>query len=261
LGNVPDTGRVKVGYIIAIAGKGGTGKTTIAALIVRLLKEEKAGSILAVDADPNNNLAEGLGASVKETIGSILDEVCLHPDKIPSGMSKDTFIEYQVQTSIAEADGFDILAMGRPEGPGCYCYVNNLLRNITGKLIKEYSYVVIDNEAGFEHLSRRTMRACDALVVVSDASAVGLKAAARISELVKELNIKSKKNLLLINNYDKMSGNEPVKIPGLDYIGVIPKDPKITKISLNGNSLEALEPDSPALSALRKLGDHIWRKN
>ena len=196
-----------MGYTIAIAGKGGTGKTTIAALMVRLLKEKKVGSILAVDADPNNNLSEALGLEVKKTIGSILDEVCLHPEKIPSSMSKDRFIEYQVQTSITEGDGFDVLAMGRPEGPGCYCYVNNLLRNITGKLIKDYDYVVIDNEAGFEHLSRRTTRACDALVVVSDATPVGLKAAQRISDLVKELNIKSKKNLLIINCYDNDNGD------------------------------------------------------
>lgn len=248
-------------YTIAIAGKGGTGKTTIAALIVRLLKEEKLGSILAVDADPNNNLAEALGVETKETIGSILDEVCLHPEKIPSGMSKDRFIEYEVQTSITEGEGFDVLSMGRPEGPGCYCYVNNLLRNITAKLIKDYDYVVMDNEAGFEHLSRRTTRACDALVVVSDETAVGLKAAKRISDLIKELNIKSKKNLLIINYSDKAVDKEQMKKLGLDFIGNIPKDPEITKISLNGNSLMALEDDAVSLSALRKLGDNIWRKN
>ena len=250
-----------MGYTIAIAGKGGTGKTTIAALIIRLLKEEKLGSILAVDADPNNNLAEALGAEVKETVGSILDEVCLYPEKIPSGMSKDRFIEYQVQTSITEAGGFDILAMGRPEGPGCYCYVNNLLRNITSKLMKDYDYVVIDNEAGFEHLSRRTTRACDALVVVSDATAVGLKAAGRISDLVKELNIKAKKNLLIINYSDKIMEKDKIKKSGLDYIGNIPRDPRIAEISLVVSSLMALEDDAVSLSALRKLGDSIWRKN
>ncbi len=250
-----------MGYIIAIAGKGGTGKTTVAALIVRLLKEEKLGSILAVDADPNNNLAEGLGTEVKKTIGSILDDVCLHPEKIPSGMSKDRFIEYEVQTSITEGEGFDLLAMGRPEGPGCYCYVNNLLRNITAKLIKDYDYVVIDNEAGFEHLSRRTTRACDALVVVSDATVVGLKAAKRISDLVKELNIKSRNKLLVINYSDKVMEHERIEKMELDYIGNIPKDPQIAKISLNGSSLMALKDDAIALSALRKLGDNIWRKN
>ena len=246
-----------MGYTIAIAGKGGTGKTTIAALIVRLLKEKKLGSILAVDADPNNNLAQSLGLEVKETIGSILDEVCLHPEKIPSGMSKDRFIEYQVQTSITEGDGFDVLAMGRPEGPGCYCYVNNLLRNITGKLIKDYDYVVIDNEAGFEHLSRRTTRACDALVVVSDATPVGLKAAGRISDLAKELNIKSKKNLLIINYSEEIIEKERIKKLGLDYIGNIPKDPQISEISLNGSSLMALKDDAISFSALHSLSEDI----
>src|SRR3989338_1826083 len=250
-----------MGYTIAIAGKGGTGKTTIAALMVRLLKESKLGSILAVDADPNNNLAEGLGVEIKETIGSILDDVSQHPEKIPSGMSKDRFIEYEVQTSITEGDGFDVLAMGRPEGPGCYCYVNNLLRNIVHKLIKDYDYVVIDNEAGFEHLSRRTTRACDALIVVSDATAVGLKSARRISDLVKELNIKAKKNLLLINYSDKIVGKEWLKSLALDYIGNIPKDPEISEISLNGSSIMALKDDAIALSALRALGDNIWRKS
>jgi len=246
-----------MGYVIAIAGKGGTGKTTIAALLVRLLKEKRVGSILAVDADPNNNLSEALGLEVKETIGSILDEVSLHPENIPSGMSKDRFIEYQVQTSISEGDGFDLLAMGRPEGPGCYCYVNNLLRNITAKLIKDYDYIVIDNEAGFEHLSRRTTRACDALVVISDATPVGLKAAARISDLAKELNIESKKKLLIINYSQEIIERERIKKIGLDYIGNIPSDPQITKISLKGSSLMALKDGAISLSALDSLSEDI----
>jgi CO dehydrogenase maturation factor len=246
-------------YTIAIAGKGGTGKTTIAALIVRLLKERKAGSELAVDADPNNNLAEALGIEIKETIGSIIDEVSQNLEKIPSGMSKDRFIEYRVQTSIAEGEGFDVLAMGRPEGPGCYCYVNNLLRNIVGKLIKDYDYIVMDNEAGFEHLSRRTMRVCDAMVVVSDATPVGLRAAQRISDLIKELDIKTKKSLLVINCSEQDAAKDNIKETGLLYIGKIPQDPEISKISLNGGSLMALKDEAVALSALRKLGDKIWR--
>jgi CO dehydrogenase maturation factor len=246
-------------YTIAIAGKGGTGKTTIAALIVRLLKERKAGSVLAVDADPNNNLAEALGIEIKETIGSIIDEVSQNLEKIPSGMSKDRFIEYRVQTSIAEGEGFDVLAMGRPEGPGCYCYVNNLLRNIVGKLIKDYDYIVMDNEAGFEHLSRRTMRVCDAMVVVSDATPVGLRAAQRISDLIKELDIKTKKSLLVINCSEQDAAKDNIKETGLLYIGKIPQDPEISKISLNGGSLMALKDEAVALSALRKLGDKIWR--
>ncbi|MFH1889065.1 MAG: AAA family ATPase [Candidatus Omnitrophota bacterium] len=250
-----------MGYTIAIAGKGGTGKTTTAALIVRLLKEKRVRSILAVDADPNNNLAEVLGAEIKETVGSILDDVCQHPENIPSGMSKDMFIEYQIQTSITEGDGFDILAMGRPEGPGCYCYVNNLLRNMIGKLIKDYDYVVIDNEAGLEHLSRRTTRACDALVIISDTTAVGLKSAERISGLVRELNIKVGKTLLLINSSDKAPKIDWIEKAGVDYIGNMPRDPGITEISLNGSSLMALKDDAVSLAALRTIGDNLWRRN
>ncbi len=248
-----------MGYIIAIAGKGGTGKTTMAALIVRLIKEKELGSILAVDADPNSNLGEALGVEVRETVGTILDDVTAHPEKIPTGMSKDRFIEYQVHTTISEGEGFDLLAMGKPEGPGCYCYVNNALRNIVDKLIKEYDYIVIDNEAGLEHLSRRTTRRADALVLVSDATAVGLKAVKRINDLVKELDIKTKKNILLINCCDKELEKEKIKNLGVDYVGYIPRDEKISEISLNGSSLEALEANAVSICALNELGDKIWQ--
>ena len=250
-----------MGYTIALAGKGGTGKTTLAALIVRIIKEKKLGSILAVDADPNSNLAQGLGLEVKETIGSILDEISAGADKIPSGMSKDRFIEYRIQTAIVEGEGFDLLAMGRPEGPGCYCYVNNVLRNIVGKLIDDYDYVVIDNEAGLEHLSRRTTRSADALVVVSDATRVGLVSAKRMNELTKELDIKIKKRLLVINQFNQDLDKEVIKDSKLEYIGNIPTDNHIAKISLNGNSLLKLDEDTASLKALRRIGDMIWQKN
>lgn len=248
-----------MGYVIAIAGKGGTGKTTIAALLVRIIKEQKLGSILAVDADPNSNLGEALGIKTEETIGSILDDIAAHPDKIPSGMTKDRFIEYQVQTAIQEADGFDMLTMGRPEGPGCYCYVNNVLRNVVGKLMKEYDYVIIDNEAGLEHLSRRTTRSADTLVVVSDATVMGLKAAKRINELVEELKIKARKKILLINRLDGDDiEKQKLKDLGLDYIGNIPEDNSIQEISLNGASLMDLDSEAVGLRSLRKLGGNIW---
>jgi CO dehydrogenase maturation factor len=247
-----------MGYVIAMAGKGGTGKTTVAALIVRIIKEEKLGSILAVDADPNSNLSEALGLELKETIGKILDDIAVHPEQIPSGMPKESFIEYQIHMAIAEGEGFDVLTMGKPEGPGCYCYVNNVLRNVMGKFIKDYDYVVIDNEAGLEHLSRRTTRSADALVVVSDATPVGLKAAKRISELAQELDIKTKKELLIINRYDSDIEREKIKSLKLDYLGFVPHDTQIEKISLNGNSLMELKEDALSLSALRRLGDKIW---
>lgn len=244
-----------MGYTIAIAGKGGTGKTTLAALIVRLIKEEKLGSILAVDADPNNNLAEFLGIKIKDTISSIIDDIAANPSKIPTGISKDSFIEYNIHTAIVEQDGFDVLTMGRPEGPGCYCYVNNVLRNIVSKLIKDYDYVVIDNEAGLEHLSRRTTREADALLVVSDATPVGMRAAKRIYDLVKELNIKTQKNFLIINRSDI---KPKVLVEGLDYLGNLPEDTEIAQISLNAHSLLDLKIDNPVLETLRQMADTIW---
>lgn len=250
-----------MGHVIALAGKGGTGKTTLAALIVRIIREKKLGSVLAVDADPNSNLCEALGLESKETIGQILDDIAAHPEKIPAGMPKDNFIEYQLQTAIAEGDGFDVLTMGRPEGPGCYCYVNNVLRNIMGKLIRDYDYIVIDNEAGLEHLSRRTTRSADALVVISDATPVGLKSAKRISDLARELKIETKKEFLIVNRYGKDLEKEKIKGLKLDYLGFVPPDNRIEKVSLNGNSLMELKEDALSLNALRRLGDKIWQCN
>jgi CO dehydrogenase maturation factor len=250
-----------MGYVIAMAGKGGTGKTTLAALIVRIIKEKKLGSILAVDADPNNNLAETLGLAASKTMGEILDEIASHPEKIPSGMSKDRFIEFQVQTAVEEGEGFDVLTMGRPEGPGCYCYVNNVLRNVMQRLIKDYAYIIIDNEAGLEHLSRRTTRSCDCLLVVSDATPVGLRAAKRIVDLAKELDIQTKKEFLIINFYDRDIEQGKIKALNLDFLGFIAQDRQIQKISLNGNSLMDLQEDAASLRVLRKIGDRIWQRN
>jgi len=248
-----------MGYIIALAGKGGTGKTTIAALLARIIKEKKLGSILAVDADPNNNLGEALGMEVKETAGQIVDKVAAHPDKIPAGMPKDRFIEYELQAAISEGEGIDLLTMGRPEGPGCYCYVNNVLRGIVTKLINEYDYIIIDNEAGLEHLSRRTTRRADAFVVVSDATAVGLKAAGRIIDLAGELGIETKKNFLILNRYDTVLDKKNFK--DLQYLGFLPKDKELENLSFNGYSLMKLNADAPALAALEKIGGMIWQRN
>lgn len=244
-----------------MAGKGGTGKTTIASLIVRIIKEKKLGSILAIDADPNSNFGEALGIEPKETIGGVLDNIAAHPEIVPAGIPKDRFIEYQVQALVQEGDGFDVLTMGRPEGPGCYCYVNNALRNVMDKLIKDYQYIIIDNEAGLEHLSRRTTRSADSLVIVSDASVVGLKAAKRIRDLVKELKIKTKKDFLIINCYDKDIEKEKIMDLKMDYLGVIPVDREIEKISLKGSSLMDLKEDAASINALRKLGERIWQCN
>ncbi|MFH0739134.1 MAG: AAA family ATPase [Candidatus Omnitrophota bacterium] len=247
-----------MGFTIAIAGKGGTGKTTIAALLVKMLKEAKKGSLLVVDADPNSNLAEALGLQSEATIGKILDDVGERPEKIPVSMPKDRYIEYEIHKAIQESDGFDLLTMGKPEGPGCYCYVNNVLRNVMSKLIKDYDYIVIDNEAGLEHLSRRTTRQADVLLAISDATPVGLKAVKRISELVADLEIKTGKKLLLINRLDKAVEREKIKELDLDYIGSIPQDKKITEISFEGSSLLDLDKNAKSIKALERIGEKIW---
>jgi CO dehydrogenase maturation factor len=246
-------------YVIALAGKGGTGKTTIAAMIVRTLKEKKAGSVLAIDADPNSNLGEALGVKPANNVGAILDELGADPDKTAAGMAKERFIQLKVQEAIQEEDGFDLLSMGKPEGPGCYCYVNNVLRGLIAKLMKDYDYIVVDNEAGLEHLSRRTSRSADALVVVSDASSVGLKSAQRIAELAKALKFEVKKSFLLVNRFNKDIQKEMIERTGLEYLGNLPFDPEIESLSLSGKPVFNLKPDAPAFAALNLLGEQIWK--
>ena len=244
-----------------MAGKGGTGKTTIAALLTRIIREKKLGSILAVDADPNSNLGEVLGLEVRESLGCILDDIGAHPQIVPVNMGKHAFIEYRVQEAVAEGDGFDLLTMGRPEGPGCYCYVNNSLRNVMDKLINNYDFVIIDNEAGLEHLSRRTTRKIDKMVVVSDASIVGLRAAQRIADLAKELTIKTKKEFLIINRSEAGAQPDKLKDSKLEYLGFLPLDPEIEGLSRLGPSLMGLNDNNRTLDALRRLGEKIWLCN
>jgi CO dehydrogenase maturation factor len=248
-----------MGYVIALAGKGGTGKTTLAALIVRALKEKKAGSVLAIDADPNSNLGEVLGVEAGDSVGEILDNLSVDPNNLPAGMTKERFIQHQVQSAIQEEEGFDLLSMGKPEGPGCYCYVNNVLRGLMTKLIENYDYIVIDNEAGLEHLSRRTMRQADILIVVSDASSVSLKSAKRIKELVNNLKIEVKKSFLLINRFNKDLQHDKIKETGLAHLGNLSLEPQIEDLSLLGKSIFDLKSDARILTELNSLGEQIWK--
>jgi len=245
-------------YVIAMAGKGGTGKTTIAALIARIILEKKLGSLLLVDADPNSNLGELLGVNFQESIGSILDELSLHPEKVPENFPKERFIELKVQGAVYEAEGFDILAMGKPEGPGCYCYANNILRSVIAKLIKNYDYVIIDNEAGLEHLSRKTTRFADVLIVVSDNTSIGLKSAARIMDLVSSLKIESKKNFLLINRGQTDIIKDKIPARKWVYLGALERDPLVEELSLNGEPIIRLASQAKMFSQLKKIGEKIW---
>jgi CO dehydrogenase maturation factor len=241
--------------IIAIAGKGGTGKTTLAALIIRALKEKLSGSILAIDADPNSNLGELLGVKGSSTIVEIIDEISKNPGQIPAGMTKDRYVDMKVQESLSEEEGFDLLSMGRPEGPGCYCFINNLLRDLIEKLMKNYDYIVIDNEAGMEHLSRRLLRRIETLFIVSDASIIGNRSAARISALTDELNIKTGERFLVLN---KSKGNtasleNEIKKTGLKLKTTLPIDAEIEKFSIKNKSVFELNGNNPLVAEIKTI--------
>lgn len=242
---------------IAVAGKGGTGKTTVCALLVRLLKEQKAGTILAVDADPSSNLGDALGARAEKTIGQVIDAIARNPDAVPAGMTKDRFIEYEVQTIVEEKEGFDLLTMGKPEGPGCYCYVNNVLRGALEKLVGGYDIAVIDNEAGLEHLSRKTTGAADVLLVVSDPSAAGLRAAKRINQLADELKLRFSRRLLLINRGEISLRNPD---PGIELCGSIPEDPDIAEMGRENRPVFTLKESSRAFAEMRKIAGKILKR-
>src|SRR4030043_215279 len=221
---------IYMAFVIALAGKGGTGKTSIAGLAVRYLMEKKKKPVLAVDADSNACLHEALGVEVHATIGDLREESL---EKIrsggerPGGMSMEQLFDYQVQQSVIEAKGFDLMVMGRPEGPGCYCAANNIIRKYTDKLSESYRYVVIDNEAGMEHLSRRTTHSVNLLLIVSDPAVRGIQTAARINGLVDELQLEIDTRVLIIN---RISGDEGgglknlAEESGLRVAGLIPQD-------------------------------------
>ena len=224
-------------------GKGGTGKTTVAAMIIAALIDRGIGSVLAIDADPNSCLADALGISGAQTIVGICDEVSKNIDKIPAGMTKDRYIEMRVQEAVAEEDGFDLVVMGRPEGPGCYCYVNNLLRSVIEKVTGSYDFVVVDNAAGMEHISRRTEGGVGKLVLVSDYSVTGVRSAKKIHELAKSLKIKIGSAGLIVN---KVSGpmsaiDKEIENTGLELLGTMPYDDAVVDWSMSGKPIFELE--------------------
>lgn len=250
-------------FAVALAGKGGTGKTSIAALTVRYLFEKKKKPVLAVDADSNACLNEALGIDVHATIGHLREEslkTIRSGAERPGGMSMEQLFDYQVQQSVIEAKGFDLMVMGRPEGPGCYCAANNIIRKYTDKLSETYSYVVIDNEAGMEHLSRRTTHKVDLLLIVSDSTVRGIRTAKRISDLVKELDLEVEKHALIINRVSGDEGQELVKIAGdfgLEVAGLVPQDKNIFEYDLQGRAIIELPEDSPAVNAVFEILDKM----
>ena len=247
---------MKKNITIALSGKGGVGKTTVAALLTRVLTMRADGAVFAVDADPNSCLADYLGLTVDENIGMLREEIIKNLAKIPSGMTKESLIELRVQDCIVESKGIDLIELGRPEGPGCYCYINNILREYESSVHRNYGYIVIDNEAGMEHLSRRATHPIDYLLIVSDISRPGLKAAKRIHELSSELNLVTMKKGLILNraNEELIKKSLPlIESTGLEVIGSIPVDPLLEECNFSDGSLMEIPEDSPALKAVQAI--------
>jgi CO dehydrogenase maturation factor len=241
---------------IAVAGKGGTGKTSIATLVIRYLLKNNLGIVLAVDADPNSNLAESLGFEVRQTVGRILNEFQGEKLNIPAGMTKEAYLEYQLNGAISESKGIDLITMGRGEGPECYCYPNVIIRKLIDEWAKNYAFVVMDNEAGMEHLSRRTTQNIDEMLLVSDHSVKGLRAVARIRDLIKELKLVVKRESIIINMVpDKIDPllREEIGRLGITPAAVIPVDNEMKKYDLEQKPLFQLPDTSKAVTAVNEL--------
>jgi len=243
-------------FNIAVAGKGGSGKTSIASLIIRYLLKNGSGPILAVDADSNANLGESLGLNVKQTIGSIIASFNEEKINIPPGMTKEAYLEVKLNDAVVESKGLDLVTMGRGEGPECYCYPNLILRKIIDTMTGNYAYVVMDNEAGMEHLSRRTTQNVDALLLISDHSVKGVRTLARIRDLVSELKLTVAKQLTIINSapnpLDSLVTKELDKL-GIAPAATIPYDEEVYEHDLELKPLLDLPDTSKAVMAVSDL--------
>jgi len=244
---------------IALAGKGGVGKTTIAGMVIKYLAESQNGTILAIDADPSSNLNMVLGLDLEWTVGDIREDMLSQVKNsltaggaamgaLPGGVSKHEYLDYEIRSSLSEGIQFDLIAMGRSEGPGCYCAVNHNLRDVVDSISKNYRYVVIDNEAGMEHLSRRTTRDVEHMLIVTDPTQRGLVAAQRIAELRTELDIRVENAYLIVN---RLAGEMPPALEKaiqqlpIPLLGVVPSDSDLMDFEFSGRPLVELGDDSP----------------
>ena len=246
-------------YTIAVAGKGGTGKTTLCGILIDWLVRTGRKPVLAVDADANSNLNEVLGVEAPVSLGDIREEIN-HSEAtgaVPSGMSKQDYMEFRFNAALDEEDDFDMLVMGRTQGKGCYCFVNGLLQTQLRKFSGSYQYVVVDNEAGMEHISRGLLPSVDVLLLVSDCSRRGIQAVGRIAGLAKELGLKPKYMKLIVNRApagELAPGiREEIEKQGLDLLGVVPQDPNIFEFDSEGRPTRELPADSPARAAFEPL--------
>jgi CO dehydrogenase maturation factor len=242
-----------MGYTIALGGKGGTGKTTISGLLIRYMLRHGMKPILAIDADSNANLNEVLGVSLEETLSDARE---MMKTNVPVGMTKDIFMEMKMEQSLVEGEGFDLIAMGRPEGPGCYCAANNLLSSLIDRLMQNYRYLVVDNEAGMEHFSRLTQKDVDLLLLVSDPSRRGLEAACRIAELVRSLPMRVAQTVLVVNQVTRAMPSWPEDVKkSFDEgrIATFPADPLVAQYDLEGKPTVTLPDDSPIVQTAEAL--------
>jgi len=245
-----------LGKVIAMAGKGGTGKTTLSALIIRHLQKRGRGPILAVDADPSSNLVDALGLPVKQSLGAAREDFFETRGKLPAGMTKESYLEMKLHEILVESQGLDLLVMGRPEGPGCYCYANNILRRHLDMLIKNYPFVVMDNEAGMEHLSRRTTQGVDYLLFLSDYSLKGIRTVGKIRQLIDELKLSVKERHLVV---DRAPGeldpdfSAEIQRQGLDLLAAVPVDSFISEYEMKGKPLLSLPDESPAVRTVTEM--------
>lgn len=246
-----------MGFTLAVSGKGGTGKTTLVGLILRELLREGRKPVLVIDADHDGNLAQVLGIKEPRTVGEVVEELQKKATQLPPGLSKDQWLKGKLSEVIVEEKGYDFLSMGRGEGPGCYCYVNSVLRTIMDSLEREYPYVLMDNAAGMEHLSRRTTRDADLLLIVSDHSRKGIQSALRIADLAKELELDIKRMGIVINRAPGGKADprllEEVEAKGMEVLGVIPEDERISLFDMEGRSVLDLPEEDPAVEAVRDI--------
>ena len=246
-------------HTIAVAGKGGVGKTTTCGMIIDYLASKGAGPVLVVDADANANLNEVLGVEIETSLGQIREEMAQAEMKgsIPAGMTKADYAEFKFNSALIEEDDFDMLVMGRTQGKGCYCYVNGVLKTQVDKYARNYRYIVMDNEAGLEHVARGTLPHVDTMLLISDCSRRGIQAVGRIAEMVGELDLKPGRMGLIVNRAPegKLDAGilEEIEKQGLTLFGVLPQDEAIYRCDCEGSPSARLPGTNPVKQALRGI--------
>lgn len=254
-----------MGHVIAVAGKGGVGKTTLCGLLIQYLCESGKKPVLAVDADANSNLNEVLGVETEITLGELREEIeragVDSRYQIPAGVTKQDYLEMRLADAITEEDDYDLMVMGRSQGQGCYCFVNGLVQTQLQRLQSHYPYIVVDNEAGMEHISRGILPTMQTAVLVSDCSRRGVQAAGRIARLIEELNLKPQKMGLIVNRAPEGTLDagtmEEIEKQNLNLLGVVPHDDMVYQFDCDGKPTVQLPGDSPVRAALKKIVEKL----